>query len=137
MPLPLSNGDPMAKAKKKSKAKKSKAKKSKTKPGKKKAKKAVKRAAAKAPAKAQKSKKPAAKAKKPAKKSAPKKKKQIIGEGDYAASRKFDKDQTGFVARNKAKIPAMGKAAEAALDGPEGASLLAAEQEGMNRSTID
>ena len=127
----------MAKAKKKSKAKKSKAKKTKAKPGKKKAKKAVKRAAAKAPAKAKKSKKPAAKAKKAAKKSAPKKKKQIIGEGDYAASRKFDKDQAGFVARNKAKIPAMGKAAEAALDGPEGDNLRAAEQEAMNRFTID
>jgi hypothetical protein len=133
MPLPLSNGDPMAKAKKKSKAKKSKAKKTKTKPGKKQAKKVVKRAAAKAPAKAKKSKKIAAKAKK----TAPKKKKQIVGEGNYAASRKFDKDQTSFVERNKTKIPALAKAAEAALDGPEGDSLRAAEQEAMNRSTID
>jgi hypothetical protein len=129
MPLPLSNGDPMAKAKKKSKAKKSKAKKSKIKRGKKKP---VKRAAAKAPAK--KSKKAAPRK---AKKAAPKKKKQIIGEGDYAASRKFDKDQASFVMRNKAKIPAMAKEAEAALDGAEGASLRAAEQEAMNRSTID
>ena len=60
-----------------------------------------------------------------------------MGEGDYAASRKFDKDQASFVKRNKAKIPEMGKEAERALDGPEGDSLRAAEQEAMNRSTID
>jgi hypothetical protein len=130
----------MAKAKKKSSAKKSKVKKAK--PAKKKIKKAAKRAAAKAPAKTKKTKRPAAKAKKTARKAAPKKptpkkKTQIVGEGDYAASRAFDKDQTNFVKRNKAKIPAMGKAAEAALDGPEGDSLRAAEQEAMNRSLID
>jgi hypothetical protein len=130
----------MAKAKKKSSAKKSKVKKAK--PAKKKIKKAAKRAAAKAPAKTKKTKRPAAKAKKAARKAAPKKPKpkkktQIVGEGDYAASRTFDKDQTNFVKRNKAKIPAMGKAAEAALDGPEGDNLRAAEQEAMNRSLID
>ena len=120
------------------KAKKSKAKK---KPAKKKAKKTAKRAAAKArraPAKkskAKKAKKTAAPRK--AKKAAPKKKKQQIGEGNYAASRAFDKDQAAFVKKNKAKIPAMGKEAEKALDGPEGDSLRAAEQEAMNRSLID
>jgi hypothetical protein len=41
------------------------------------------------------------------------------------------------VKKNKAKIPAMGKEAEQALDGPEGNSLRAAEQEAMNRSTIE
>ena len=121
----------MAKAKKKSKAS---VKKSKAKPVKKKGKKIAKRAAAKAPAKTKKSKKAAAKA--PAKKAAPKKKKQIVGEGDYAASRKFDKDQAGFVKRNKTKIPAMAKEAEAALDGPEGDALRAAEQEARDRSTV-
>ena len=39
--------------------------------------------------------------------------KKTIGEGDYAASRAFLKDEAGFVEKNKAKIPAMGKAAEA------------------------
>jgi hypothetical protein len=78
-----------------------------------------------------------AKAKKSAKKAAPKKKQQIVGEGDYAASRAFDKDQANFVKRNKAKIPALGKEAEKALEGPEGDSLRAAEQEAINRSTID
>ena len=126
----------MAKAKKKSKAKS--VKKSKAKPVKKKSKKKTgKRAAAKAAVKTKKSKKTAAKAKKPAKKAAPKKKKQIVGEGDYAASAKFDKDQAAFVKRNKAKIPELGKDAEAALDGPEGDSLRAAEREAMNRSMID
>ena len=123
------------------KAKKSKA-------AKKKSKKPAKRAAAKSKRgaakvkKAKKAKRPArkaapAKAKKSVKKAAPKKKQKIVGEGDYAASRAFDKNQTNFVKRNKAKIPEMGKAAEQALEGPEGASLKAAEQEAMNRSTID
>jgi len=59
---------------------------------------------------------------------APKRKaKQIVGEGDYAASRAFLKDQAGFVKKNKAKIPAMAKAAKAALEGSEGPALMAAE----------
>jgi hypothetical protein len=106
-------------------AKKSKMKK----PAAKKAKKTAKRAAAKsrpAPAKTQKAKKPA-----------PKKKQPVVGEGDYVASNLFLKDQTAFVKRNKAKIPKMGREAERALDGPEGASLRAAEQEAMSRSTIE
>jgi hypothetical protein len=119
---------------------------------KKKAKKAAKPAKAKkAPAKKSKKtakKAPAKKAKKPAKKvvkaaakkaparkaKAPAKKKQTVGEGDYAATRAFDKDQAGFVARNKAKIPAMGKEAEKALDGPEGDSLRDAEATAAARS---
>lgn len=124
------------------KAKKSKAKK---KAPKSKSKKPAKRATAKAKrgaAKVKKAKRPArkaapAKAKKSVKKAAPKKKQKIVGEGDYAASRAFDKDQTSFVKRNKAKIPQLGKDAAQALDGLEGASLKAAEQEAMDRSTID
>ena len=69
----------------------------------------------------------------PAKKKAIKKK-QIVGEGDYAASAKFDADQASFVKRNKAAIPAMGKAAEAALDGPEGDALREAEASAAGRS---
>jgi hypothetical protein len=108
------------KASKAAKAKKAPAKKSKkaAKKTKKTARKAVKAAAKKAPAR---------KAKKAAKK-------QTVGEGDYAASRRFLKDQSGFVAKNKAKIPAMGKAAEAALDGPEGAALRDAEATAAGRS---
>ena len=96
------------------------------KPAAKKAKKPAKRAAAKS--------RPApARAKKPA----PKKKQPVVGEGDYVASNLFLKDQTAFVKRNKAKIPKMGREAERALDGPEGASLRAAEQEAMSRSVIE
>ncbi len=106
------------------------------------AKKAVKKTAKKAPArKAKKAikKKPVKKTVKAAVKKAPAKKKavkkkQIVGEGDYAASRAFDKDQANFVKRNKAKIPELGKAAEAALDGPEGDTLRAAEAEAAGRS---
>ncbi len=124
------------------KAKKSKAKKSANKKTKK-VKKPAKRAAAKsAPAKkskTKKSKKPAARKAAPrkAKKAAPKKKQKLVGEGDYAASRTFLKDQSSFVKKNKAKIPELGREAQRALDGPEGDNLRAAEQEAMNRSTID
>ena len=69
----------------------------------------------------------------PAKKKAIKKK-QIVGEGDYAASAKFDADQASFVKKNKARIPDLGKAAEAALDGPEGDALRDAEASAAGRS---
>ena len=104
---------PARKAAKKTKAKTAK------KPAKK-AKKVVKAAAKKAPAK------------KAKKKSV--KKKQIVGEGDYAATRKFDSDQAAFVAKNKANIPNLGKEAETALDGPEGDSLRDAEATAAARS---
>jgi outer membrane biosynthesis protein TonB len=118
-----------AKKKKKTKkaAKPKKAKKAPARKSKPKSKKAVKKPAKKAAAKPA----PAKKAK--AKKKAPAKKK-TIGEGDYAASRSFLKDQSGFVAKNKAKIPAMGKAAEAALDGPQGDELRDAEATAAARS---
>lgn len=93
------------------------------------------RKAAKRPAKKAKKSVPARKA--PAKKAKAKKtaaKKKIIGEGDYEASRAFLKDQSGFVAKNKAKIPGMGKAAEAALDGPQGDLLREAEATAAARS---
>jgi hypothetical protein len=103
----------------------------KAKPSAKKAKR-VARKAAKRPAKQAK----AAAKKAPARKAKPaaKKKKQSVGEGDYAASRAFLKDQSGFVEKNKTAIPAMGKAAEKALEGPEGASLREAEATAAARS---
>jgi hypothetical protein len=137
------------KAKKKSRAK-AKVKKSrvKTKPA---AKKTARRPAAKVkaakarpakarPAKAKKSKaaakakKPVKAAKKPAKKPANKPRQKTMGEGNYAAARKFDNDQSSFVKRNAAKIPALGKAAEAALEGPECDSLREAEATAAARS---
>jgi hypothetical protein len=112
------------------KAKKTPVKKAKAKKGgKKKAAKKVVKAVAKKVAKRAAPKKVAAK--KPAAK-APKKK--IIGEGDYAASRAFLKDQAGFVKKNRAAILDMGKQAEMALEGPEGASLKAAEAEAASHS---
>jgi hypothetical protein len=130
-------------ARKKKKAKKAKVAKAKrapsrktkaprkAKPSAKKAKRPV-RKAAKRPAKQAK----AAAKKAPARKAKPaaKKKKQSVGEGDYAASRAFLKDQSGFVEKNKTAIPAMGKAAEKALEGPEGASLREAEATAAARS---
>src|ERR1700761_5239911 len=123
----------MAKAKK-SKAKKSKAKKSSPARAKKAAKKS--KAAAKGRGKKKKIVKAVRKAaSKPAKKAVKKKPaKQTVGEGDYAASRSFLKDQADFVKRNQDKIPAMGKAAEQALEGPEGAALRAAEEEAKNHA---
>jgi len=117
------------KAKKAAKAKRGPARKAKAsaKKAKRPAKKAAKRPAKKAKAAAKKA--PARKAK-----PAPKKKKQIVGEGDYAASRAFLKDQSGFVEKNKAAIPAMGKSAEKALEGPEGDSLREAEATAAARS---
>jgi hypothetical protein len=88
------------------------------------AKKTVKAAARKSPAK---------KAKKAARK-APVRRKQIVGEGDYAASERFRKDETAFVEKNKAKIPAMGQAAEEALEGPDGDALREAEATAAARS---
>ena len=78
--------------------------------------------------------KPAARktAKKTAKKAA--KKKQIVGEGDYQASRSFLKDQSNFVKKNRSGIPAMGQDAGRALEGPEGDALREAEAEAASRS---
>jgi hypothetical protein len=106
-----------APAKKTKASKKIKSKKASKKTSKKKV---VKAAAKKAPAK------------KTAKKAA--KKKQTVGEGDYAASRSFLKDQSSFVEKNKANIPAMGLEAERALDGPQGAALRDAEATAAARS---
>jgi len=123
----------MAAKKKKKAAKKAPSKKAKKA---KKTKKAT-RKAAKIKKPAKKSKKTVKAAKRPAPKKAAKKtkkKKQIVGEGDYQASRTFLKDQSGFVKKNKAKIPAMGKEAEAALEGPQGDMLRDAEAAAAGRS---
>ncbi len=74
-------------------------------------------------------------AKSAVRKAAPKKKKkQIMGEGDYQASRRFLKDQGDFVARNETRIPQMGRDAARALDGAEGDSLRDAEETARARS---
>ena len=89
---------------------------------------APKKAARKAAAKKAPARK-AVKAKKPVKKAATKKKpaRREVGEGNYKASKRFRAGEEAFVKKNKAKIPALAKSAEAALEGPEGDSLRAAE----------
>ena len=126
----------MAAKKKKKAASKKKAVKAKKKAPAKKAAKKTKAKAAKKPAKKAKKVVKAAAKKAPARKAKKKsvKKKQIVGEGDYAATRKFDSDQAAFVAKNKANIPNLGKEAETALDGPEGDSLRDAEATAAARS---
>ncbi len=59
-----------------------------------------------------------------------------IGGGDTQAQVRlsFRTKEEAFVKANRSKIPALGKAAEAALDGPEGAELRAAEAEAANHA---
>lgn len=97
-----------------------------------KVKKSVKKPAKKAGKKSAKRVKAKPAARKPAKKAA--KKKQIVGEGDYQASRTFLKDQSDFVKKNKSAIPAMGRDAERALEGPEGDVLRQAETEAASHA---
>jgi hypothetical protein len=96
------------------------------------------RRAAKAVAKKTKSKKTAVKAKaakRPAakkakvakKKKTPAKRRGEYGEGNYKASKRFRQAEEKFIAGHRSEIPALGKAAEDALDGPEGDALRAAE----------
>ena len=98
----------------------------------KKAKKAVKRVVAKASR---------ATAKRPAKKKAVKraapkarKSRDVIGEGNYTASRNFRREEETFVRANKSRIPEMGKEAEAALEGSEGPELERAEDEARSHA---
>jgi hypothetical protein len=58
----------------------------------------------------------------------------VIGEGNYTAAREFRKDEENFVRANKARIPEMGREAERALDGNEGPSLRAAEEEARSHA---
>lgn len=56
---------------------------------------------------------------------------QIQGEGNYDASRKFDRDERSFV--EKGGYEKKAKEAEDALDGPEGEDLERARQESGER----
>jgi hypothetical protein len=53
----------------------------------------------------------------------------LQGEGNYDAARKFDADETKFIANNRDEIAKQAKAAADALAGPEGDELRAAEAE--------
>jgi len=134
----------MAAKKKAKNSKKAPAKKTKKKvakiarraPAKKKTAKRTAKSGRKAPKKVAAKKTPARKTavkKAPAKASA----KKEYGEGNYAATKRFDKAQQTFVQAHKSDIPAMGKAAEKALEGPEGKDLLAAEAEAKGHAAGD
>lgn len=126
----------MAKRKtRKAKAKRAPAKKKRKLAAKRPARKAAKSKKAKTKKKAR---RPAARAAKPtaAKRPARKarKSRDVIGEGNYTAAREFRKDEENFVRANKARIPEMGKEAERALEGSEGASLRQAEEEARSHA---
>jgi hypothetical protein len=55
--------------------------------------------------------------------------KEVFGEGNYTAAREFRNAETDFVEKNRKRIPEMGKAAERALEGPQGDELRSAEQQ--------
>jgi hypothetical protein len=110
------------------------------------------RRAAKKPAKAKtakrtKTKAPARKAKAPARKAnakalafkakatkARRKRKEVLGEGNYTASREFRKEQTDFVTKNRNRIPTMAKEAEKEIEGPQGDELREAEEEAKSHA---
>lgn len=52
----------------------------------------------------------------------------VKGEGNYTATRNFDRAQEGFVKKNKDKVPEMGQKAAQALNSDEGKELRAAEE---------
>lgn len=60
--------------------------------------------------------------------------KEVFGEDNYTASREFRRDQTGFVRRNRDRLPEMGEEAAAALDGSEGNELRQAEDTARSHS---
>ena len=62
---------------------------------------------------------------------------QVEGEGSYTASRHFRKAQTDFVRRNRGRIGKMGKDAEAALEGSQGAELREAEDEARSHAAAE
>ncbi|HEY6578883.1 MAG TPA: hypothetical protein VIY09_06135, partial [Rhizomicrobium sp.] len=66
--------------------------------------------------------------------SSPRAAREIFGEGNYTASREFRTGQTDFVRRNKKRIPALGKQAEAALGGEEHDELEEAEDRARSHS---
>lgn len=58
----------------------------------------------------------------------------VHGEGNYAASKDYDKRTEKFIAEKKGEIPKYAKDAEKALEGPEGDQLRAAEEKGKAKA---
>ncbi|MEP6867255.1 MAG: hypothetical protein ABJA20_01950 [Novosphingobium sp.] len=58
----------------------------------------------------------------------------VEGEGSYEATKDYDEDVSDFLKRRGGEVEKLAKDAEAALDGPEGEDLRAAEQEARDRA---
>jgi hypothetical protein len=58
----------------------------------------------------------------------------VQGEGDYKAARDYKRDIDKFVQKKGSEIPNLAKAAEEAVEGPEGADLEKAEQKGKSKA---
>jgi hypothetical protein len=58
----------------------------------------------------------------------------VQGEGDYKAARDYKRDIDKFLQKKGSGIPDLAKAAEQAVEGPEGAELAQAEQEGKSKA---
>jgi hypothetical protein len=61
-------------------------------------------------------------------------KKDVIGEGNYTASRNFDRAEEKFVKKRKDEIPEMGEEARRALEGKDGQDLRDAEARAKSHS---
>jgi len=57
-----------------------------------------------------------------------------FGEGNYTATRNFDKAQESFVKSHKREIPQKGEEAKRALEGEEGKELRSAEERAKSHS---
>jgi hypothetical protein len=58
----------------------------------------------------------------------------VHGEGNYAASRDYDKRTEKFISEKKSEIPKYAKDAEKALEGAEGNKLRADEEKGKAKA---
>ena len=58
----------------------------------------------------------------------------VQGEGDYKAARDYKRDIDNFMQKKGSEIPDLAKAAEKAVEGPEGAELAQAEQKGKSKA---
>lgn len=63
-----------------------------------------------------------------------KKKKDVHGEGNYTAARNFRESEEKFVAKNKDKIPGLGREAQEMYDSPQGRDLKQAEKRAKSHS---
>lgn len=61
-------------------------------------------------------------------------KSEVQGEGNYDASRRYDKKLEKFVDERRSEIPGMAQDAERVLEGPEGDELRKAEEIGKAKA---